>query len=147
MRVEVVTGSWERDDELAELLYAELYRDFGVVRDAQWRHEVAGCVTLVALDESGELLGTARLLPAEGDPERQVRQVAVARHARGCGVGGELMRTLEEVAASQGAREVWLNARDTAIPFYERAGYVGYGDTFVSELTGIVHRAMRKPLT
>ena len=56
------------------------------------------------------------------------------------------MGELEDVAAAEGADEVWLHARDTAFGFYERLGYVPEGEIFVSELTGIPHRTMRKRL-
>jgi predicted GNAT family N-acyltransferase len=144
--VRFVDESWERDAELAAFLYAELYRDFGVGRDAEWRHHEPGSVTAVALGRGGELLGSARLLPASGDRSRQVRQVAVSRVSRESGVGRALMTALEREARKQGAREVVLYARDTAIEFYLRLGYEPYGERFVSELTGIVHQAMRKSL-
>jgi len=70
--VEWVDAAWERDEELAGLLYNELYRDFGVARDAEWRHSEPGSLTAVALDERGVLVGSARLLPEAG----------MARHAK-----------------------------------------------------------------
>jgi predicted GNAT family N-acyltransferase len=56
------------------------------------------------------------------------------------------MCTLESRALEEGASEVWLYARDTAIEFYLRLGYEPYGEPFVSELTGIVHIGVRKSL-
>ncbi len=56
------------------------------------------------------------------------------------------MSALERTAAGQGASQVWLNARDTAIDFYLRLGYAPFGESFVSELTGIPHIGMRKAL-
>ncbi len=85
--VELVDESWARDAELAALLYDELYRDFGVPPDAEWRHEESGSVTVVALGRAGELLGSARLLPGAGEPSRQVRQVVVSRTTREAGIG------------------------------------------------------------
>ena len=56
------------------------------------------------------------------------------------------MLALEARAAEQGARETWLNSRNTAYRFYEALGYVLEGEEFVSEVTGIPHRAARKRL-
>ena len=53
---------------------------------------------------------------------------------------------LEQLAAAQGATEVWLNSRHSAYGFYERLGYLAEGDEYDSELTGIRHRLMRKQL-
>jgi len=146
VKIQFVDETWVRDRELAELLFDELYREFGLERDAEWRHAEPCSITAVALGPRGELLGAARLLPEAGERLRQVRQVAVRTQARGAGVGRALMEALEGVAADQGASEVWLNARDCAITFYERLGYRAYGNSFVSELTGIEHVAMRKSL-
>lgn len=139
-----VDESWERDAELAQLLYDELYRDFGVAREAEWRHAEPGSLAVVMLDARGGLLGSARLLPVPGAYERQVRQVVVAPQARGTGVGALLMDTIEAKAAEQGATTLWLNARDTAVAFYERRGFTAFGEWFVSELTGIPHIGMKK---
>jgi len=144
--IECVTADWPRTPELLGMLYDVLYRDFGVAEDAAWHHAEPGDVTFVALADDGALLGSARLLGAVGDASRQVRQVAVEPGTRAAGVGRALMSALEARAALEGATEVWLNARDTAIAFYERLGYTAEGPEFVSELTGIPHREMRKPL-
>lgn len=160
IRLEIVTHDWDRFDELLDLSYAELYGPFGVARDGHWYHPAHGSEFAVALAENdivaaaaadsaftGELLGSARLLPAAGEVSRQVRQVAVAPAARGTGVGRALMLALEEIAAREGASDLWLNARSSAYGFYERLGYVAEGDEFTSALTGILHRTMRKHLT
>jgi len=141
-----VDHEWARFGEVLDLSYAELYCPFGVVRDAEWYHPAHGSEFAVALDERGRIVGTARLLPGAGDPERQVRQVVVAPAARGLGVGRLLMQALEGTARTEGAVELWLHARESAIGFYERLGYACEGDRFVSPLTGIPHRTMRKRL-
>ena len=66
--------------------------------------------------------------------------------AHGRGVGRALMAELERLALAQGAEETWLHARDTAFGFYGQLGYVLEGELFVSPLTGIPHRTMRKRL-
>lgn len=147
VRIEFVSHDWDRFNEVLELCFDVLYADFGVERDAEWYHPANGSEFAVALGGGDELLGTARLLPAPGDASRQVRQVAVRPSACGHGVGRELMRALERVAVAEGACELWLNSRATAYGFYERLGFVAEGDEFVSELTGILHRGMRKRLS
>ena len=72
--------------------------------------------------------------------------MAVEPPHRGQGVGAALMTALEHRAAQEGAAELWLNSRNTAYAFYERLGYISQGEEFVSELTGIPHRLMRKSL-
>jgi GNAT superfamily N-acetyltransferase len=150
--IEFVSPGWDRFDEVLELSFAVLYEPFGVSwpREASpgagWLHPAHGTHVVVAIAEDGALLGSARLLPAAGDRERQVRQVAVSADARRLGVGRALMLVLEAKAVEEGAFETWLNSRDTAYGFYESLGYELHGDEFVSAVTGIPHRAARKQL-
>jgi predicted GNAT family N-acyltransferase len=145
-RIELVKHGWHRFDEVLDLSYAVLYGPFGVAREGDWYHPAHGSDFAIALDAQDRLVGTARLLPASGDGSRQVRQVAVDPQARGRGTGHAMMRALERSAAENGAIELWLHAREDAIGFYERMGYIPEGLVFVSELTGIPHRTMRKRL-
>lgn len=145
-RIIVVRHDWERYDEVLDLCYGVLYAPFGVPKESDWYHPAYGSEIAVALGEHDEVLGSARLLPAPGDLSRQVRQVAVSPHAHGQGLGRTLMGVLEDLARKEGATELWLNARQTAYGFYERLGFVPEDPEFVSELTGIPHRLMRKAL-
>ncbi len=142
--IRFVDESWEKFERILELDYAVLYRDFGVPRDSDWYHSAEHDVHAVVLASGSRLLGAARLIGAPGDASRQLRQVAVEPAVRGMGLGAELVVALEDRAREEWAEEIWLNARDSAIGFYERLGYVAEGDEFVSELTGIPHRLMRR---
>lgn len=141
-----VHHDWERFSEIQNLYFSVLYADFGVPRGADWYHDAHGSVFAVALDDSGAILGAARLLPAPGAVSRQLRQVAVAPAAHGRGLGRLLLLDLEALAIEEGASELWLNSRSTAYGFYERLGYSREGEEFESELTGIMHTTMRKRL-
>ena len=132
--------------DVEALLYDVLYRDFGVAEGAAWRETGEGSVVAIARDGRGKVVGSARLLSSPGDVERQLRQLAVSPDARGSGVGRMLIDGLERRAAGEGATAIVLNARDSAWEFYEHLGYTYTGPEFVSELTGIVHRPMRREL-
>lgn len=142
----IVSDDWDRFGEVLDLYYDVLYREFGIAREADWFDAASGGEFVVALGEDGMLLGSARLMPRPGDPSRQLRQVAVVPECRGRGLGGALVRELERIADDEGAEGVWLNARRTAYGFYERLGYEPVDSEFVSALTGIPHRLMKKPL-
>ena len=144
--IEIVTHDWPRFGEVLNLYYDVLYGPFGVARDVEWYRPAHGSKFAVALDADGAFLGSARLLPAAGEVERQVRQVVVAPEAQGRGVGRSLMAGIERVAIEEGARELWLNARRTAYGFYAATGWEYAGEEFASELTGVPHRLMRKHL-
>ncbi|MDW8334003.1 MAG: GNAT family N-acetyltransferase, partial [Bacteroidia bacterium] len=90
-----------------------------------------------AFDETGMLVGVGRLhRAAEGD---QIRYMAVVEACRGKGVGGLILRELED--ASQ-ADLIFLNARERAVPFYLRHGYRVVGSA--PPVVGVPHFRMEK---
>ncbi|HSK47266.1 MAG TPA: GNAT family N-acetyltransferase [Coriobacteriia bacterium] len=143
--IDFIDEGWIRFRDVRKLVYEVLYRDFGVPEDGDWHQAADEDVQVVALC-GFKIAGTARLVGHSGDDRLQLRQVAVLPEFQGTGIGRLLVRELEQWARESGAREVWLNARDNAFPFYERLGYQFTGETFISELTKIPHRSMRKSL-
>lgn len=145
VRIEVVSDEWERIGEVDMLLYDVLYRGFGVPENGPWRVNRGSSTLFAGLAPDGRLLGAVRLMASAG-VQRQLRQLAVDPEFARRGVGGALVKATERVAKMEGATRMWLNARDTAFAFYEAIGYGFAGPVFVSELTGIPHRRMEKPL-
>lgn len=97
------------------------------------------CQHVIARDAMHRPIGTGRLTP-----EHKIGRMAVLRDWRGKGVGEALLLALLDRARSLGLREVSLNAQADAIGFYEKFGFVPYGDRF--EEAGIEHQAMRLAL-
>lgn len=135
-----IAGTIER------LLFDVLYRDYGVSWDGAWRIDDPGSQLAIVWAQPEVPVGVVRLLPMNADGTCQIRQLAVAKQAQRSGVGSLLMRAAEERATEWGATGVWLHARETAFAFYVRRGYEYASEVFVSELTGIPHRTMRKEL-
>ncbi|MBK5248911.1 MAG: GNAT family N-acetyltransferase [Actinomycetales bacterium] len=89
-----------------------------------------GTAHVLAVDDDGTDLGTARLL---SEPEHpgvvHVTRVAVRHSARGRGVGQAVMDALEALALAEHAAgtpatvRVELSAQETALPFYDALGY------------------------
>lgn len=152
----------DRPADIGELLYTELYSDYGVPRESGWLHVEDGGTFVAARDAAtGALLGVVRLMPAgvgadvncgpDCAPDnlaglRQIRQVVVAAAARRRGVGRALMGEVTRIAAAEGARSLWLNSRHSAYAFYADLGFVASGEEFLSALTGIPHRYMELQL-
>ena len=77
---------------------------------------------LMAVNQVGTAVGCGRLHQADS-LTGQIRYMGVLETERGSGVGAALVEGLEEEARKQGLKKIVLNAREIAIPFYERAGY------------------------
>ncbi|MGW5848559.1 GNAT family N-acetyltransferase [Streptomyces sp. NPDC055254] len=111
----------------------------------------ADAVHVLAVGPDGAPLGTGRLLHGTAALGKtgsrgvgSLGRLAVAKSARGLGVGVALVRAIEAEAARLGLTAVDLGAQTHALGFYERLGYVAYGPEF--EDAGIAHRSMRRPL-
>lgn len=72
------------------------------------------------------LAGIASLLRANG---LQLRGMAVEPDLRKTGVGAAILRYAHSVAVERNL-PLWCNARDTAVGFYEKSGWVVEGEGF-----------------
>ncbi|KJK59721.1 acetyltransferase [Saccharothrix sp. ST-888] len=111
----------------------------------------ATSVHLLALAEDGSPLGTGRLihgahaLALTGREGRVLLgRLAVAKAARGTGLGAELVRATEQAGRERGGLELELHAQVQALGFYERLGYVAEGPVY--DDAGIPHRTMTRVL-
>lgn len=143
--IDFIDEGWMHFRHVDQLIYDVLYADFGVPPDGNWRQPHERTVQ-VAAKCGFKVAGTACLVGDEGSERLQLRQVAVLPDYQRTGVGRALVEELEKHAKATGTREVWLNAREEAFEFYLRLGYEYTGGTFVSQLTQIPHRPMRKRL-
>lgn len=75
----------------------------------------------------------------------RIKQMAVDPAQQGLGIGAKLMDAAEARGRELGAERVTLNARCTALKFYDRQGYSAQGDEFLEQ--GIPHRIMVKRMT
>ncbi len=102
-------------------------------------------VHAVATTPGGDVVGTGRLLaPGVVAEDASLGRLAVAASVRGQGVGAQLLALLEGVARERGWPAVELHAQTHALGFYDRAGYLPFGEVYLE--AGIEHQSMRKRL-
>ena len=94
------------------------------------------CIHVLAFDGTTPV-GTGRL---DLDYGGKVGRVAVVATHRRAGVGKAVMEQLHAIARERNHPRLWCNAQLTAVPFYERLGYVSSGPVFVE--AGIDHLRM-----
>ncbi|MEU3478694.1 GNAT family N-acetyltransferase [Streptomyces sp. NPDC033754] len=124
----------------------------GVPQELEYDTYDTTAVHVLAVREDGLPLGTGRLLHGSdalgrtgGDASvGSLGRLAVAKAARGLGVGAALVRGIEDAARERGLAAVDLHAQTHALGFYERLGYEAYGPEFPD--AGIPHRSMRRAL-
>ena len=130
-------------------LYALRHEVFVVGQDVpedMERDEFDDAALHAAARAAGVLVGTGRLLaPGIVAEAATVGRLAVAAPARGRGVGAAVLDLLESLARERGWPAVELHAQTHALGFYDRAGYLPFGDVY--DEAGIEHQSMRKALT
>ncbi len=128
-----------------ELRYRVLHEPFGVARDDDWNDGDPSSSHVVATVED-EVVGYARVIADPSARSAQVRQVAVRREWERRGIGTALMGAALRRAIELGMTHVWLNARLTAVPFYEKLGFRVTSAVFRSPRTYLPHVRMDRAL-
>ena len=129
---------WPQDQALLRRVRQRVFIEEQRVPEAlEWDGTDDAALHLLALDETGRPIGTARLLP-----NGQIGRMAVLQPWRRRGVGSALLRRLLDEAAQGDWPELFLNAQLTALPFYIRHGFSPAGEVFAE--AGIPHRRMTR---
>lgn len=77
-------------------------------------------------------------------PVGHLGRLAVLSPGRGLGSGAQLVHAIEERARERSLRVMVLAAQTHAVGFYERLGYLAYGEEF--DDAGLPHRWMSRSL-
>jgi GNAT superfamily N-acetyltransferase len=72
--------------------------------------------------------------------------MATLQRLQGGGIGAVLIDAGCAHARSVGAAAVWANARDRALAFYAREGFVVHGEGFVDPVTQLPHHVVIRRL-
>lgn len=136
MTVRIETTNWgARGTSLLKIRLAVFVDEQGVPPELEHDEADADAVHLLATLADGTAVGTARLL-ADG----QIGRLAVLAPYRHQGIGTQLLERLIAMARQQGRTQVFLNAQQQALPFYEGIGFHAVGGIF--DDAGIPHRRM-----
>ena len=99
-------------------------------------------ILLGAFDED-EMIGCCMLTKTE-EGELKLRQMAVKDDLQGTGIGASIISFAENLARDRGFGKMVMNARDSAVGFYEKLGYKVVGDAFTE--VNLPHHKMEKRL-
>jgi predicted GNAT family N-acyltransferase len=101
----------------------------------------AGARHWLLVSDDGAPVATARAVALPSGAWK-IGRVAVARAARGLGLGAVLMRAILLAARDAGVPETVLDSQVQAMGFYAGLGYVAEGPEFLE--AGCPHRRMRR---
>lgn len=129
----------EAKDTLAHIRFQVFVNEQHVPADMELDEYDARCDHLLAFDEQGTAVGTARLLP-----DGHIGRMAVLAEHRGQGLGTLLLNDILALAQSRGLRAIVLHAQIHAVSFYEKHRFQVVGDEFME--AGIPHVQMQRRL-
>lgn len=98
---------------------------------------------LIGAYEEDKLLACCILTPLSKSSYK-LRQMAVHQKMQKLGIGAAMLHFAENLARDAGFTNIIINARTTAIGFYEKMGYSIHGHAFTE--VGLPHVEMRKKL-
>jgi GNAT superfamily N-acetyltransferase len=109
-----------------DLRWKTLRAPWGQPRGSETDPLDADSTHLMAVDSGQGILGVGRLhFSAIG--EARIRYMGVATDYQRRGIGTQILRGLEENALRLGATRIVLDAREVALGFYRKHGYVATG--------------------
>ncbi|MDQ5892391.1 MAG: hypothetical protein QG613_1262, partial [Pseudomonadota bacterium] len=100
---------------------------------------------LTVVDEQGRLVAIGRL-SINADNDAAIRFLAVHPDVRGKGLGTLVAITLESVARQESVKRVVCSAREDAMDFFSKLGFVNQGEITAPQTTPVRHFLMIKPV-
>ncbi|MGB5636066.1 MAG: GNAT family N-acetyltransferase [Waterburya sp.] len=123
-----------------ELFFAEHNLPWKVVQDERQAEYFHGAILIQDF-----VVAYGQLVP-HCNRIYQICQMVVQPAYQGQNLGKQILSTLIEVAKQQKAIAITLNARLTAVGFYQKLGFQTSGIPFLSSTTGISHITMNRKL-
>jgi len=71
-----------------------------------------------------------------------ISQMAIKKAHQKTGIGRKILTELIHKCKSQGIEKIELSARETALEFYKKNGFMTFGNKYPSLKTGIIHQKM-----
>ena len=126
-----------------ELRWRILRKPWGEPRGSEQDEQEHNSYHIMAVKDN-KVVGVARLQFPE-QATAQLRYMAVDEAYQGKGIGRAIIEHIEQCAKNNSAEELFFNARDNALGFYEKLGYRFIAKTYLL-FDSIQHYKMSKKL-
>ena len=136
--VTISTVSWsDRQANLVSVRRPVFIEEQSIPESIELDDKDPDCFHVIACDESGAPIGTARI-----DTNGKIGRMAVLREYRRLGVGREMLRAIMDYGRASGITDFHISAQISAAGFYKKMGFEPSGDEF--QEAGIQHINMRR---
>ncbi|MEO0012575.1 MAG: hypothetical protein RLZZ535_964 [Cyanobacteriota bacterium] len=144
-KIELIKYNSEEFQQACQLRYELFFAEHGLPwqivqdeRQAEYFH--------AAILRQNSVVAYGQLVPQDNSVY-QISQMVVKPGYQGQNFGSRILLFLIEQAKKEGAIALTLNARTTAVGFYQKFGFQTHGIQFPSSTTGIPHITMNKNLS
>lgn len=131
-------------DAYYELRYTVLREPWAQPKGSEVLADEETAIHAIAINKLQEILAVGRL-QINSPNQAQIRCMAVSAKAQRLGIGKKIMVYLEEKAKRNGQKEIILDARENAVPFYKANGYTIFAESYLL-FNEIKHWKMKKLL-
>ena len=134
----IKVANWQQDQkELIELRTRVFIEEQKVPPELEIDGLDDICIHLKALTDSGQFIGTSRLLPSH-----YIGRMCVLKEYRHQGAGSQMLNYFIHHALVRGIPHLMLNAQLTALPFYQQFGFLQDSDVFIEADIEHVHMTL-----
>jgi len=134
--VQVELADWQHDHQALSAIRTQVFvEEQHVPIELEIDPQDEKCIHIKATIAQGQIVGTARLLPS-----RYIGRMCVLKSYRQQGIGGKMLQYLIDFSIQQGFKNVKLNAQLSALPFYQKFGFIADSEIFLE--AGIEHKHM-----
>ena len=135
---QLVQGSWQQyQRELGAVRRVVFIEEQQVPEELEWDEFDEGCQHVLVIDPANRPVGAGRI-----KSDGHIGRMAVLKDCRGQGIGSAILAVMLEYAEQQHYPHVFLHAQLTAIPFYEKHGFMVCSARFLD--AGIPHKIMSR---
>ncbi|MBK4714347.1 MULTISPECIES: fatty acid biosynthesis protein FabY [Tenebrionibacter/Tenebrionicola group] len=99
----------------------------------------------MVVDEDGKIVAVGRLY-INAENEASIRFLAVDAAVQHKGLGTLVAMTLESVARQEGVKRITCSAREDAVAFFSKLGFIDQGEITTPQTTPVRHFLMVKPV-
>jgi len=140
MDYQIKLTSWDTDKKhLSEVRRKVFIEEQKVPEELEWDEYDKDAIHIIVRDTQNNPIACARM-----KTDGHIGRMAVLKNYRNNGVGSVLLNTLLKKAREVGTESVYLHAQVSAIPFYEKHGFIVCSEEFMD--AGIAHKSMRLTL-
>lgn len=109
-------------DKYYQFRWEVLRRDWNRPKGSEKDEGEENAAHAMIVNEKEEVIAVCRLQFAD-EITGQIRSMGVKEEYRSKGFGAIIINYLEDLAKAKGLSKIFLDARDNAVAFYEKAGY------------------------